>query len=748
MPAVRGAYGEGDTRMPGLTVLVPCFNEGEVIRRTHAEISAALAGLDDLEILLVDDGSRDHTLAELKALAAADPRVRYLSFSRNFGLAAAVTAGFRYASRPWIAQVDSDLQNPPEEIWKLLAKAAEGYDVVFGTREHRRDPLPRRWGSAAAHWLARRGLGIEVPSGASSFRVLRTGVARTLADLRLGGPYFVAMVPLIGARYACVPTAHRPRPGRSRFRVARLTGHAFELFFGYSWRPLNAGYLLAAAGVLAGVALAGLGAAGVAGPAATGVGALLVSAGTLATVAVVGRYLHRLMLDQRPTRPYYVREANVAVRPEDRFDGGEDPVPPPAARPPLLVLGAGEEQIPVYVEAKRRGLRTIAVDRWTDRPALRHADEHLHLSTRYPGPIAAALGHRRLSGVVTAASDVALASWHELAGRYGAPYRFPAAAVRASADKAAFHAVAEAAGVDRYRWRRHTDPAALVALAGEVGFPLVAKPADASGSKGVTLVPEAAQLPAALEYAARFTAGGELLIEEFLPGRNLTVDVFMRAGRAAFTGITEKRIQPGPHFVIGGHTCPAPVDAATRTRLEETAVRLCRAVDLHDGPANFDVILGPDGRVRVLEANVRLCGNAVPQLMREVYGVDTVAALVSLAIGEPFELAPTPPRAGIIHLLASPLATDGVLTDIAGLDAVRALPGVVRCELYAEPGATVRPFTEGGHKFGYLLVAGPDVDTAEATLATALTVLRITVRPVPAPPAPRQPVEGVSHAVN
>src|SRR4051794_5876494 len=101
----------------GLTVVLPCFNEGAGIRRTYTEICTALAGIDDLEILLIDDGSRDDTLAVLRSLAAADARVRYLSLSRNFGLAAATSAGFRYASKPWIAQIDADLQNPPEEIW-------------------------------------------------------------------------------------------------------------------------------------------------------------------------------------------------------------------------------------------------------------------------------------------------------------------------------------------------------------------------------------------------------------------------------------------------------------------------------------------------------------------------------------------------------------------------------------------------------------------------------------------------------
>jgi biotin carboxylase len=414
----------------------------------------------------------------------------------------------------------------------------------------------------------------------------------------------------------------------------------------------------------------------------------------------------------------------MPVAPADEELAGQD-----TGRGALLVLGAGEDQLPVYVEAKRRGMQTIAVDSSTDRPALRYADERLHISTRDHMAIAAALGRRRLAGVVSAASDASLESWHELSNRYRAPFRYPLTAAIASIDKIAFHAVADAAGVTAYRWRQHTDPRALVELAPEVGFPLVAKPADSSGSKGVTLVRRPEDLPAALDYAAEFTMSGTLVIEEFLAGSNLTVDVFMRDGEAAFAGITEKRILPGVHFVIGGHTCPAPIDSQLHQRLTGLAARLCRAVGLDDGPANFDVIVAGDGEIRVLEANARLCGNAFPLLMREVYGVDTVAALTSLALGAPFELTPTRRQAGIIHVLASPLDVDGVLAGISGLAEARAIPGVARCEVYAEPGAVVRPFVQSGRKFGYILVTGPDIGSAESTLAEALRTLQIDVTP-------------------
>lgn len=731
---------------PGLTVVVPCLNESGGLRRMYREVTTALAGVDGLELLLIDDGSTDDTLAQMKALAAGDPRVRYLSLSRNGGLEAAQSAGFRYASRPWTVQLDCDLQFPPTEIPKLLRRAAEGYDVVFGVREARQDPRWRRWGSTCQHWIARRWFGIAMPAGASTFRVVRTAVARTISELRLGSPYFLATVDRIGARYACVPVAHRRRDGGgSRFRLTRLFGHSFELLFGHSWRPLNGSYLVAAVGGLAAVVLAALGIAGVVGPAALGVGAVLLAGTTLAGVALVGRYLHRLLRDQQRFRPYYIREANVALLPEDRIDGGEDRVPPPlAARPegPLLVLGASDDQLPVYREARRRGVPTIAVDRRSDLPALRYADEHLAVSIRDPEAIAAALGDRVPRAVVASGGELGVWSWCELSERYRTPYRFPRSAAVASTDKAAFHELAAAAGVNTYRWRHGTDPAELLAGADEVGFPLVVKPADGSGKRGVILVETPDQLPRALAEAARSSYTGDLIIEQQLHGRDLSVDVFLRGGQVAFAATHEKLTDAAGSMRVRGHVSPAPLDEPTRQRLVDTAARLCHEIGLTDGPADFDVFLTPGGGIEVVEVNARMPGEAIPLLIRETYGVDLVAGLVCLLLGEPVELPePQQGRVGLLYMLASPLSTHGVLREVRGVEAASRLPGVARCEIYVPPGTRVPPFPHLGHEVGYLVVVGESRAEAEAVLADAVACLEVDVTADVPPVGPDVPVD-------
>ena len=302
----------GDGAGLGLAVVVPCYNEAAGLERAYLELAREVARYD-AELLFVDDGSTDETLALIKRIADTDPRVKYLSFSRNFGLEAAFSAGFRYASKPWIVQLDADLQSPPSEIHRLVDTATTGdYDVVFGVRRNRQDPWIRRVGSSLQHWVARQVLGIELPQGASTFRVIRASVAKKIVAMRLGTPYFLATVAQVGGRYTTVETEHRSRhAGRSRFAVAQLVSNSLDLFFGFSFRPLVFVYLsamLAAAGAVT-TALLSSGQA-----AATILAALDVL--VLLSLAIIGRYVVGALRQQRPRR-YLAREASIDIAPED-----------------------------------------------------------------------------------------------------------------------------------------------------------------------------------------------------------------------------------------------------------------------------------------------------------------------------------------------------------------------------------------------------------------------------------------------
>ncbi|AGZ46046.1 glycosyltransferase family 2 protein [Actinoplanes friuliensis] len=311
-----------------ITAMVPCYDEELCIERAYREISAVMAGFAEYEILFVDDGSKDGTLDLIKSFAATDSRVRYLAFARNFGLEAAFSAGFKYASYRWTVQLDADLQSPPTEIPKLVEKALEGYDIVFGVRVDRQDPVLRRWGSSGLAFVARRLLAISLPMHASVFRVSRTSVARRIVLAGLRTPYFIATAPLIGARCAVVPTEHSARVGgTAKWSLTKLVSHAMDLFVGFSVRPLAAVQLTSAFCVLfTGVVLALL-ALGRIGSAGTTAAVLVVNAAAFLGLGVLTRYLIPSIRVRGELPSYLIREGNLPIDAvDDLYAHDEAPV--------------------------------------------------------------------------------------------------------------------------------------------------------------------------------------------------------------------------------------------------------------------------------------------------------------------------------------------------------------------------------------------------------------------------------------
>lgn len=392
---------------------------------------------------------------------------------------------------------------------------------------------------------------------------------------------------------------------------------------------------------------------------------------------------------------------------------------------PLLVLGAGEDQVPVYREAARRGLPTIGVDMSTDRPGVALADEFLPLSTRDHEAIAQALAGREIAGVASAASDACLQSIHVLSGVFGTPQWISHTAAVTSMDKAAFRRLMTAIGVPGPAWTAGQDLVAVAAAAAEFSMPVVAKPVDASGSRGTQLVTDSQLLPEALAYAAAGSLSGTVIVEEYVPGRNVTVELFMAGGEPGFLTVTEKRMADRRNFVINGHRCPADLPAAVRHRLEQESARISLAMEVRDGPVNLDFIISPRGIPVVLEAGARVGGNGFPALVRAMSDVDTIAAVVSLAIGEPFDVRPKADRHAMLHVMASPHRQPLRLTVADGADRARALPGVAFAEFYLRPGQTVHPFTCSANKIGYVAVVGDDHAEAQRTLDLALAQINI-----------------------
>jgi glycosyltransferase involved in cell wall biosynthesis len=223
------------------SVIIPVYNEEANVRELADRLVPVLERTrKTFEIVFIDDGSRDGTSTMVRALSSRDPRIKLIRFSRNYGQEAAVQAGILRASGRFIVQMDGDLQNPPEELAKLFDKRDEGYEIVYGVRTERKDPLHRVVASRLMMGVMRRVLDIELPDDVTTFRVIDGDTARLIAGLPEKKKFFSALAVWTGARAASVSVEHAPRlRGVTKYNLAKLLNHSFDLMVGFSTRPLR-----------------------------------------------------------------------------------------------------------------------------------------------------------------------------------------------------------------------------------------------------------------------------------------------------------------------------------------------------------------------------------------------------------------------------------------------------------------------------------------------------------------------------
>ncbi|MCI0380561.1 MAG: glycosyltransferase family 2 protein [Gemmataceae bacterium] len=247
-----------DSSKPLLSIVCPVYEEQEVLPLFHRELSAALEEVardHRVEILYVDDGSRDCTLVHLRQLAAGDARVRYVSLSRNFGHQAALCAGLDRAEGDVVISMDADLQHPPRVIPTLLERWQHGYDVVQTIRADA-DRMSF-WKRLSSRWFykALRHISDVDLRAASDFRLLSRAALDALLRMREKHLFLRGQVQWLGFPSAQVHFHSDPRrAGRSKYTLRKMLRLAGDGLFSFSLAPLRAASYLGVAALCAGAA--------------------------------------------------------------------------------------------------------------------------------------------------------------------------------------------------------------------------------------------------------------------------------------------------------------------------------------------------------------------------------------------------------------------------------------------------------------------------------------------------------------
>lgn len=225
----------------GLSVVIPVYNSAEILPALLPRLQAVLAALTaHFEIILVNDGSRDHSWEVASSWAQRCREIVAINLMRNYGQHNALLCGIRAAQHEVIITMDDDLQHPPEEIPKLLAKLGEGYDVVYGTPQQEQHGLWRDLASVAVKMVLQGTMGAEIARQVSAFRVFRAAVRDAFTQYHGNFVSIDVLLTWATMRFAAVGVSHQPRLlGKSNYDFLKLVRHAFNMMTGFSTMPLQ-----------------------------------------------------------------------------------------------------------------------------------------------------------------------------------------------------------------------------------------------------------------------------------------------------------------------------------------------------------------------------------------------------------------------------------------------------------------------------------------------------------------------------
>jgi len=227
---------------PYISVIIPVYNEEENLRELGARLLGTLTAMGrPFEIIFVDDGSTDHSWDLLSELHEKYPEnLRALQFHRNFGQHQAIFAGFQASRGQVMITLDADLQNPPEEIPRLVAKIEAGYDTVGGWRANRRDSIFRRLPSLMVNYVMSRVTGVRLRDYGCMLRAYRREVVDSINQCQESSSFIPALANLFAHRVAEIPVGHAERErGKSKYSLIKLLRLNFDLMTGFSNFPIH-----------------------------------------------------------------------------------------------------------------------------------------------------------------------------------------------------------------------------------------------------------------------------------------------------------------------------------------------------------------------------------------------------------------------------------------------------------------------------------------------------------------------------
>ena len=394
----------------------------------------------------------------------------------------------------------------------------------------------------------------------------------------------------------------------------------------------------------------------------------------------------------------------------------------------LLVLGAGPAQLGLLAAARARDLHVIAVDRDPSAPGFRYSDRRAILSTEDESGIERLAGAERVEGLIAPGIDWPVAIAARVAERLALSHPISPETATLSTSKLRQRERFAEAGVPQPAYEVCSGAVEAGQAAQRIGFPCVIKAPDRQGQRGLTLVGSAEEVADAVRIALDASRSATLIVEELVPGREVTVNAFSVDGHFHPLTVTDRLTAPLPAFGVAlTHVWPSELEPAQIGAAIEAASVAARAVGIANGPSYTQVLVGPDGP-RVGELAARLGGGHDAELCRVTLGVDMNGAALSAAIGEeipPASLAPVAKLGGAcVRFLVAP---PGELREVTGVEEAFAAEGIRGIRIYRRPGHKFGEFRRGADRAGAVLAVGDSRQEALERADRAEAMIRFEV---------------------
>jgi biotin carboxylase len=404
-----------------------------------------------------------------------------------------------------------------------------------------------------------------------------------------------------------------------------------------------------------------------------------------------------------------------------------------AGRKRLLVLGAGAGQLGLLEAARERDLFVVAVDRDPAAPGFRFADRRAIISVEDEPQIDRLAAAERVGGLIAPGIDWPVAIAARIAERQVLPHPIdPATAVLATSKLRQRERFAEA-GVPHPRHVVCASVEEAAAAAADFGYPCVVKAPDRQGQKGLVLVRAQEQLEPAFALALGESRSSVVLVEELVPGREVTVNAFSVDGRFTPLTVTDRVVADPPAFGVAlAHVWPSSLAPEEIGAAVEAARAAAEAVGVANGPTYTQVVVGERG-AHVVELAARVGGGHDAELCRAALGVDLNGLALASAFGEPVDderLRPVQQAGGACTRFLVP--EPGTLVEVEGVAEAMAVEGVQWVRVYAEPGAVLGRLRRGSDRVGAVLALGSSREEAVARAGRAADCVRFVVSDVPA----------------